>query len=100
MPKELKRLYMARVNSHLIAGCDVSPDATAELLSKLEDVQVSYIRYVTGLPVVAPLYMETGLTPLRIQWLTLSLGFTQYLTDLKRGHYARAAFRDSCAVSP
>ncbi|KAJ7577256.1 hypothetical protein C8J56DRAFT_799007, partial [Mycena floridula] len=101
-PRELKRLYMARVDSHLIAGFEDSPDATKEPLNKLENVQVNYIRYMLGLPgrsMKAPLYTETGLTPLRMRRLKLTLGYVRYLLSLKLSHYAGAAFRDSLELA-
>ncbi|KAJ7572900.1 hypothetical protein C8J56DRAFT_805934 [Mycena floridula] len=55
-----------------------------------------------GLPgksMIAPLYTETGLTPLRMRRLVLTLGYAKYLISLKHNHYAGAAFRDSLGLA-
>jgi hypothetical protein len=101
-PKELRRLYMARVDPHLIYACEISPDANSSLLKELTDVQVSFMRHMLGLPersMLAPLYTETGIMPLQIRRLILTLSFVQYILSLKPTHYAAVAFRDSCELA-
>ncbi len=44
LPQHAKQLYMARVDCHLIHGCEVMPDATKLLIEPLVDVQVKFIR--------------------------------------------------------
>jgi hypothetical protein len=43
-PKELKELYMARVDCHLIHGCEIMPDSEDIHLKQLSQVQISFIR--------------------------------------------------------
>lgn len=101
-PKELKPLYLARVDPHLIYACEVSPDANNVHVDLLENVQVSFLRYMLGLhdrsPKV-PLYTETGIMPLRPRRAILTLSYLIYVLQQKPTHYARAALEDSCQLA-
>ncbi|KAF8056087.1 hypothetical protein FPV67DRAFT_1638885 [Lyophyllum atratum] len=66
-PKELKQLYMARVDCHLIQGCEISPDAEDVHVQKLCEVQVSFLRRMLNprkKSMLAPLYTETRIMAL------------------------------------
>ncbi|KAJ7066872.1 hypothetical protein B0H15DRAFT_971598 [Mycena belliarum] len=82
-PKELKQLYMARVDCHLIHA---------------EDVHVSFIRQMLNLhrrSMIAPLFTETGIMPLRVRRFVLDLGHLVYLLGLNNDTYARTALNSS-----
>ncbi|KAF5378200.1 hypothetical protein D9615_007560 [Tricholomella constricta] len=101
-PKELKQLYMARVDCHLIQGCEISPDAEDVHVAKLEDVQISFLRRTLNVhkrSMLVPLYTETGIMPLRARRLLLTLRFLQYLIGLKETRYAHIAFRSSIELA-
>jgi hypothetical protein len=81
-PRELKPLYMARVDCHLIHACEISPDSEDVHVKELSKVQVSFIRQMLNLhrrSMIAPLFTETGITPLRVRHLLLSLSHLIYL---------------------
>jgi hypothetical protein len=76
--KELKNLYMARIDCHLIHGCKVSPDSESIHVKKLCQVQVSFIRHMLNLhsrSKIAPLLTKTGLVPLRVRRFQIVLGY-------------------------
>ncbi|GLB35658.1 hypothetical protein LshimejAT787_0212230 [Lyophyllum shimeji] len=102
MPKELKQLYTARVDCHLIQGCEITPDVDDVHVNKLCDVQVSFIRQMLNLhkrSMLAPLYTETGIMPLRVRRLLLTLRFLQYVLSLDPERYAHIAFRSSVELA-
>ncbi|KAF8211814.1 hypothetical protein K438DRAFT_1569073, partial [Mycena galopus ATCC 62051] len=100
---EARKMYSALVDPHLTHGCEISLDVDLSLLSLLESVQVSFLRRVLGLnkrSVIAPLYTETGLMPLRFRRVILALNHLRYLTTLKNtGRYVRLAEEDSVNLS-
>ncbi|TFY62859.1 hypothetical protein EVG20_g6551 [Dentipellis fragilis] len=80
-PWEGTRLYMARVDPHLIHGCDVILDIDAGSLTDLELLQCKYIRRLLGVSTRCSrvfLFTETGLVPLNYRRVLLSLGFLAY----------------------
>ncbi|KAJ7231405.1 hypothetical protein B0H12DRAFT_1029491 [Mycena haematopus] len=97
-PKELKQLYMARVDCHLIHGCEISPDSEDLHVKKLAKVQINFLRQMLNMhsrSMIAPLFTETGITPLRVRRLLLALSHLCYMLDLSDDHYARAALNSS-----
>jgi hypothetical protein len=99
LPPRLGRiLYMACVDPHLISGADIIVDVNDEALGCLEDVQKAYLRRTLGLgqySMLAPLFTEMGLVPLRYRRLTIALRYLKYLVGLPMTHYARLALEDS-----
>jgi hypothetical protein len=80
-PKELKELYMARVDCHLIHGCEISPDSEDVHIKQLSKVQIRFLRQMLNLhsrSVIAPLFTETGIIPLRVRRLLLVLNHLIY----------------------
>jgi hypothetical protein len=97
-PKELKELYMARVDCHLINGCEIPPDSEDIHIKQLSKVQVSFIRHMLNLhmqSMIAPLFTETGIMPLRVRRLLIVLNHLVYFLGLKKTDYARAALDSS-----
>jgi hypothetical protein len=101
-PRELKMLYMARVDCHLTHGCEISPDCEDVHVKQLCDVQVSFIRQMLNLhsrSMIIPLYTETGIVPLRVRRFILALGYLQHLLELLPTHFARAALNNSIKLA-
>ena len=101
-PKELKRLYMARVDCHLIHACEVMPDSEDIHVKHLSKVQISFLRRMLNLhsrSMIAPLFTETGITPLRVRRFLLVLSHLRYFLSLDDSHYARAALNSSIELS-
>jgi hypothetical protein len=101
-PKELKTLYMARVDCHLIHGCEVSPDSEDVHVKELCAVQVDFLRQMLNVhsqSSLAPLFTETGIMLLRIRRFIILLVFLQYLLSLKLSHLARAALNSSIELA-
>jgi ribonuclease HI len=101
-PKDLKQLYMARVDCHLIHGCEIAPDSETVHVKKLCKVQISFIRHILNLhsrSMIAPLFTETGLTPLRVRRFLLVLTHLIYFLSLGNTHLARAALNSSVELA-
>ncbi|KAK0454733.1 hypothetical protein EV421DRAFT_1942969 [Armillaria borealis] len=101
LPRHAKQLYMARVDCHLIHGCEVMPDATKSLLEPLVDVQVKFIRkmlHVGSRSMLVPLHTETGITPLQTRRFILVLKFLKYTLGLQDKHLVRAAIMNSIVL--
>jgi hypothetical protein len=101
-PKELKMLYLARVDCHLTHGCEISPDCEDVHVKQLCDVQIRFLRQILnvhGRSMVVPLYTETGIVPLRVRRFILALGYLQYLLSLPSSHFARAALNSSLELA-
>ncbi|KAJ7454636.1 hypothetical protein B0H11DRAFT_1654427, partial [Mycena galericulata] len=101
-PKQFKDLYMARVDCHLIHGCEVSPDCEDVHVKELCAIQVDFLRQVLNVhshSMVVALFTETGIMPLRIRRFLLLLGYLQYLLSLKSSHLARASLNSSIELA-
>jgi hypothetical protein len=101
-PKEFKNLYMARVDCHLIHGCEVSPDCEDIHVKQLCAIQVDFLRQVLNVhshSMLVTLFTETGIMPLRIRRFLLLLGYLQYLLSLKLSQLARACLNSSIELA-
>jgi hypothetical protein len=101
-PKQHKELYMARIDCHLIHGCEVSPDCEDVHVKQLCKVQISFIRQMLNLhrrSMIAPLFTETGIMPLRVRRLILDLSHLVYFLGLENHTYARAALNSSIELA-
>ncbi|RDX40928.1 hypothetical protein OH76DRAFT_1302111, partial [Lentinus brumalis] len=81
-PAILLSLYQARVDPHLVAGCEVALDVRPSALNGLERVQHTYLRRLLGLgprSQRAPLFTETGIWPLRFRRAWLAVRYLAYL---------------------
>ncbi|PBK78454.1 hypothetical protein ARMSODRAFT_1030463, partial [Armillaria solidipes] len=97
-PKDAKQLYMARVDCHLIHGCEIMPDAYKSTLQPLQDVQVQFVRrmlHLSSRSMIVPLFTETGIMPLAVRRFILVLSNLRYLMSLDHGHFAQAAMFNS-----
>jgi hypothetical protein len=100
-PREGRQLYFARVDPHLTAGCDLCLDTSPSFLKPLEDIQLNFIRrllHVNPRSIIAPLFTETGIMPVRHQSVILALRYLAYLLDLSPIHYSRMARHDNCSI--
>lgn len=96
-----RKLYMARVDPHLTAGCEVMPDVRKDLLDPLKAVQISFLSRLLGVSSSrfnAPLFTETGLLPVDFRRVVLTLRYLIYLLELDDDHLAACALRDSRAL--
>ncbi|KAF8879476.1 hypothetical protein BD779DRAFT_1649417, partial [Infundibulicybe gibba] len=101
-PWEGKKLYMSLMDPHLTHGCEIALDVDEGILKGLEDVQTAFLRRLLGLnkrAMLAPLYTETSVVPLRFRRLNLALRYLQYLISLPNERYARAALNDSIQLA-
>ena len=97
-PTEGKCLYMARVDPILTFAAEIVLDVDDGSVAKLTDVQHLYIRRLLQVgqrSVVAALFTETGLLPLRFRRVILAIGYLVYLEGLPVGHYAYGALQES-----
>ncbi|KAF7360729.1 Reverse transcriptase domain-containing protein [Mycena venus] len=89
--KEGLQLYMARVDCYLISAAEISIDVDAHLLDEYLDAQYLFLWRLLGInshSMLAVLFTETGLMPIRIQRLLLALSRLRYmvgLEDIRRG---------------
>jgi hypothetical protein len=71
-------------------------------LKHLAKVQISFLRQMLNLhsrSLIAPLFTETGIMPLRVRRLLLALSHLRCLLGLPDVHYARAALNSSFEFS-
>ncbi|KAJ7936013.1 hypothetical protein B0H13DRAFT_1853716 [Mycena leptocephala] len=101
-PKEYKQLYMARVDCHLIHGCEVSPDSNDNHVKELCDLQVNFLRQILNVhshSMLAPLFTETGIMPLRVRRYLVLLVYLQYLLSPKLPVLARVCLKISIELA-
>ena len=73
---EGKILYMGCVDPHLIYGCEVALNSNCQSFNLLYDVQKAFFRRLLGLSktsIIAAIFSESGIMPLRLHWLLLAL---------------------------
>ncbi|KAJ7753051.1 armadillo-type protein [Mycena maculata] len=96
--KEGLMLYMARVDCYLISGAEISLDVDNSLIKEHLDAQHLFLRRLLGInsrSMLAVLFTETGLMPIRIRRLLLALARLQYMIRLGDERIVRAAMLDS-----
>ncbi|KAJ7652699.1 hypothetical protein DFH06DRAFT_1093769 [Mycena polygramma] len=101
-PKEYIQLYMARVDCHLIHGCEVSPDSEDIHVKELCEVQVNFLRQILNVhshSMLAPLFTETGIMPLRVRRYLVMLVYLQYLLGPKVPEFARVCLKSSIELA-
>ncbi|KZV91024.1 hypothetical protein EXIGLDRAFT_616178 [Exidia glandulosa HHB12029] len=78
------------------------PDTDDPLLDHLSEVQISFIRSLLGVhkrSVLAPLYTETGLAPLKYRRIDIALRYLQYAVECAPDTYVADAIADSIALA-
>ena len=98
--KEGLTLYMARVDCYLTSGADISLDVDTRMIEEHLDTQHTFLRRLLGInsrSMLAGLFTETGLMPIRIRRLLLALGRLHYLVSLgaDSSRVVRVALMDS-----
>jgi hypothetical protein len=86
------------VDCHLIHGCEISPDSEDIHVKQLIKVQIRFIHQLLNLhprSVIAALFTETGIIPLRVRRFLLVLKHLIYFLGLEKKDYARAALDSS-----
>ncbi|KAJ7213545.1 hypothetical protein GGX14DRAFT_360820 [Mycena pura] len=101
-PKELKQLYMARVDCHLIHGCEIPPDSEDMHVKHLCKVQINFLRQMLNIhrhSMIVPLFTETGIKPLQVCRLLLVLSHLMHWLGRSNDMYARAALNSSIELA-
>jgi hypothetical protein len=96
-----RRLYMARVDPHLVFGCEAMPDAD-DAVKGMEHAQRTFLRRLLGLnprSVVCVLFTETGIMPLRYRRAEIVLRYLAYIAALPPNHYAHIALLDTLELA-
>ncbi|KAJ7089272.1 hypothetical protein B0H15DRAFT_840211 [Mycena belliarum] len=78
-------LYMARIDCYLISGADIYLDVDAAHAEELIDAQHLFLQRLLGInsrSMLAVLFTETGLMPIKIRRLLLALGRLCYMINL------------------
>jgi hypothetical protein len=89
---------MARIDCYLISAAEISIDIDAHLVEEFLDVQHLFLRRLLGInsrAMLAVLFTETGLMPIRIRRLLLTLSRLRYMLELGEERRVRAALLDS-----
>lgn len=97
-PTEGRMLYMARVDPILTFTSEIVLDVDDTSVHKLTNVQHLFIRqllHVGSRSVLATLFTETGILPLRFRRANLAIAYLIYLLQLPESHYAHVALRES-----
>ncbi|KAJ6550313.1 hypothetical protein B0H19DRAFT_1074172 [Mycena capillaripes] len=92
--QELKQLYMARIDYHLIHGCKISPNSEDVHVKQLSKVQIRFLCQILNLhprPAIVPLFTETEINPLRVRHLLIILNHLIYFLGLNKKDLTRAA---------
>lgn len=100
-PAMARTLYSARVDPYIINGFDVLIDVRESDVKPLQDVQHAFLRRVMGvneLSMIAPLFTELAILPVKYRRLALTLRFLDYLLSSK-SRYARLALEVSIDLS-
>jgi hypothetical protein len=74
----------ARFDCYLSPAAEISADTDRRILVDHVDIQQCSLRRLLGVnsrSILAPLFTETGLLPIRIRWLILALKRLQYILD-------------------
>ncbi|KAJ3822387.1 hypothetical protein F5880DRAFT_1484214, partial [Lentinula raphanica] len=85
----------------LTHGCEVIIDTNKSSLSLLEDAQHLILRRLLGLSrnsILAPLFTETGIMPIRPRRVILALRYLAYILDLAHDHYAYLALLEKMRI--
>ncbi|KAF7360730.1 Reverse transcriptase domain-containing protein [Mycena venus] len=96
--KEGLQLYMARVDCYLISAAEISIDVDAHLLDNYLDAQHLFLRRLLGInsrSMLAVLFTETGLMPIRIRRLLLAFSRLRYMVALGDDRRVRWGLLDS-----
>ncbi|KAF8912055.1 hypothetical protein CPB84DRAFT_749360 [Gymnopilus junonius] len=97
-PVAMLCVFMARVDPHLVHGCEVAVDIHPPSFKLLDDVHVFGLRRILQVgshSVKVALYTETGVLPLNYRHAKLQLCCVQYLIALPREQLAAAGYRDA-----
>lgn len=100
-PWEGRILYIGWIDPHLVHGCECLLDTTPFLLMEQEKVQCSIIRQllsVNSRSMIALLFTETGLQPLQVHRLILTLHYLQYPFKYPSHTHAYHALQDSTSL--
>ncbi|KAF5371511.1 hypothetical protein D9615_009610 [Tricholomella constricta] len=101
-PSDGRQLYMARVDPHLIHGCEVIIDVDRAALNELEKVQRTFIRrmlHLSARSLLHPLHTETGLMPIKYRRIILAVGFLNSIFRLPPNCLAYVALMDSVSLA-
>ena len=74
--------YLAHVEPHLVFGCEAALHARQAALKALEDLQRTYLLRLLRLSAhwqIVPLFMETGIWPIRYRRVEHALRYAKYL---------------------
>ena len=94
---EGRLLYIARIDPHLVSGCEVSLDIDNSLLDKLEAI-LTFLRRLLRLQsrsMRVILFSETGIAPLAYRRASLALRYLSYLVQRPHSTYVACAMRES-----
>ena len=89
---------MARLDPHLVSGCEVSLDIDGSLLDKLEAIQLTFLRRLLrpqSRSMRAILFSETGIVPLSYRRAALALRYLSYLVQCPQYTLVACAMRES-----
>jgi hypothetical protein len=89
-------LYMARIDCYLICAADIAIDVD-DLVEELEEIQHEFLRRLLGVgerSMLAPLFTETGVLPIRACRVILALKCAVYLCKLEDNRTPRHALLD------
>ncbi|KAJ7127580.1 hypothetical protein C8R43DRAFT_859200, partial [Mycena crocata] len=103
-PREALMLYKARVDPHLISGCEVVLDVDRAQCASLEKPQHHFLRRLLGLKrrsMLAVLFTETGIMPIRYRRAILALGYAKGFVGIPDDveDLPRAGYRESLRLA-
>ncbi|KAJ7613347.1 hypothetical protein DFH06DRAFT_1014941 [Mycena polygramma] len=96
--KEGLQIFMGRVDCYLTSAAEISIDVDAHLVEEFVDVQHLFLRRLLGInsrSMVAVLFTETGLMPIRPRRLLLALSRARYMLGVSEDRTVRLALLDA-----
>ncbi|KAJ7808969.1 hypothetical protein B0H13DRAFT_2150896 [Mycena leptocephala] len=93
-------LYKAQMDCHLTSGCELSLDTGALVSEHVESQHLLLRRLLGSNPrsMIAILFTETGIMPVRMRRLLLALGRLEYMLSTDPGRVVHFALLDSIAL--
>ena len=101
-PWDLRKLYLALMDPHLIHGAEICLDINPQLLEKLEEVQHLFLCRLLNVGekcMKALLFTETAIIPIKYRRVITALKYLKYLLELPPDTYAAHAMRDSLSLA-
>ncbi|PPQ81254.1 hypothetical protein CVT26_015075 [Gymnopilus dilepis] len=101
-PWEMRKLYWALMDPHLVHGAEICLDIDPPLLELLENIQHRFLQKLLSVGEKCPtplLFTETAIIPLRYRRINYALNYLKYLLQLPDDALAKRALKESIKLA-